>query len=75
VTLSFRPEDIQIGPGPINCLSGAVQQAAYLGSITDYLIRVNEVLLRVQQPGEPSRRVGETVSLVLPTAPAVIRER
>jgi len=74
VTLSFRPEDIRIGPGPVNCLTGAVLQAAYLGSITDYLIRVNEVLLRVQQAGEPSRRVGETVSLVLPTAPAVIRE-
>src|SRR2546427_1337585 len=75
VTLSFRPEDIRIAAGAVNCLSGAVQQAVYLGSITDYLIRVNDVVVRVQQPGEPSRHVGETVSLVLPAAPAVIRER
>jgi ABC-type Fe3+/spermidine/putrescine transport system ATPase subunit len=75
VTLSFRPEDIRVGPGQVNCLSGAVQQAAYLGSITDYVIRVSDVLLRVQEPGEPAHRVGETVSLVLPEGPAVIRER
>jgi iron(III) transport system ATP-binding protein len=74
VTLSFRPEDIRIAPGPVNCLSGAIQQAAYLGSITDYIVRVNDVPVRVQEPGEPTRRVGETVPLVLPTAPAVIRE-
>jgi len=75
VTLSFRPEDIRIAAGAVNCLSGAVQQAVYLGSITDYLIRVDHVVVRVQEPGAPSRRVGETVSLVLPTVPAVIRER
>ena len=75
VTLSFRPEDIRIGAGPVNCLTGAVQQAAYLGSITDYVISVNDVRLRVQQPGEPAHRIGETVTLVLPEAPAVIRER
>jgi iron(III) transport system ATP-binding protein len=74
VTLSFRPEDIRIATGPVNCLSGAVQQVAYLGSITDYIVRVNDVPVRVQEPGEPTRRVGETVPLVLPTAPAVIRE-
>jgi len=75
VTLSFRPEDIRMGSGPVNCLTGAVQQAAYLGSITDYVIRVKDVLLRVQQSGEPAHRVGETVSLVLPEVPAIIRER
>ncbi len=75
VTLSFRPEDIRIGSGPVNCLSGAVQQAAYLGSLTDYVIRVKDVPLRVQQPGAPAHRIGETVSLVLPEAPAIIRER
>jgi len=75
VTLSFRPEDIRIGQGPVNCLSGDVQQAAYLGSITDYIIRVNGVLMRVQEPGEPARHVGETVHLVLPAVPAVIREQ
>jgi ABC-type Fe3+/spermidine/putrescine transport system ATPase subunit len=75
VTLSSRPEDIRIGAGPVNCLTGEVQQAAYLGSITDYVISVNDVRLRVQQPGEPAHRIGETVSLVLPEAPAIIRER
>ncbi|HET7263763.1 MAG TPA: ABC transporter ATP-binding protein [bacterium] len=75
VTLSFRPEDIRIGSGPVNCLTGAVRQAAYLGSVTDYVISVNDVRLRVQQPGEPAHRIGETVRLVLPEAPAVIRER
>jgi ABC-type Fe3+/spermidine/putrescine transport system ATPase subunit len=75
VTLSFRPEDIRIGTGAVNCLTGAVQQAAYLGSITDYVISVKDVRLRVQQPGEPAHRIGETVTLVLPEAPAVIRER
>jgi ABC-type Fe3+/spermidine/putrescine transport system ATPase subunit len=75
ITLSFRPEDIRIGSGPVNCLRGAVQQAAYLGAVTDYVIRVNDVPLRVQQPGEPAHRIGDTVSLVLPEAPAVIRER
>ena len=74
VTLSFRPEDIRMSTGTVNCVAGAVQQAAYLGSITDYVIRVKDVSLRVQQPGEPAHRVGETVSLVLPEAPAVIRE-
>ena len=75
VTLSFRPEDIRIGPGTVNCLIGAVQQAAYLGSITDYVIRVGDVPFRVQEPGAPAHRIGETVNLVLPEAPAVIRER
>jgi ABC-type Fe3+/spermidine/putrescine transport system ATPase subunit len=75
VTLSFRPEDIRIAAGPVNCLSGVIQQAAYLGSITDYLIRANETLLRVQEPGEPAHRVGEAVSLLLPEVAAVIRER
>jgi len=75
VTLSFRPEDIRIGTGGVNCLTGTVQQAAYLGSITDYVISVKDVRLRVQEPGEPAHRIGETVSLVLPEGPAVIREQ
>jgi ABC-type Fe3+/spermidine/putrescine transport system ATPase subunit len=74
ITLSFRPEDIRIAAGPVNCLRGAVLQAAYLGSITDYVVRVQDVPLRVQQAGEPAHRIGDTVSLVLPEAPAVIRE-
>jgi iron(III) transport system ATP-binding protein len=74
VTLSFRPEDIRIGAGSVNCLRGAVQQAAYLGAITDYVVRVDHALLRVQQPGEPAYRIGDMVTLVLPEAPAVIRE-
>lgn len=75
VTLSYRPEDIRIGTGNANCVSGTVQQAAYLGAITDYVVQINGVPLRIQEQGGPVRAAGEAVHVILPASPAIIRER
>jgi ABC-type Fe3+/spermidine/putrescine transport system ATPase subunit len=75
LTVLFRPEDIRIGRSEINCVSGTIQQVAYLGAITDYLLQVNGVMLRIHAQGDTIGHAGATMSVILPLSPAVIRER
>ena len=78
VFVCLRPEDIRLGtvaPGKPNGLAGTVRHAAYLGSITDYIVESNgnDVLLRVHVPGPTAWRIGDTARIELPRFAAVIR--
>ena len=79
VAFCLRPEDIRIGaPGPDGALTfaGRVRHAAYMGSLTDYLVELEPegLLLRVHAPGSGGWPVGSPVSVTLPKAAALIRE-
>jgi putative spermidine/putrescine transport system ATP-binding protein len=79
VAFCLRPEDIRLGdPAPDGELtfSGRIRHAAYMGSLTDYLVELEPqgMLLRVHAPGRGGWAVGHRVSVTLPQAAALIRE-
>jgi ABC-type Fe3+/spermidine/putrescine transport system ATPase subunit len=76
--LCLRPEDIRLSnhvdrPGR---LSGTIRHAAYMGSMTDYLVDLPQsgLTFRVQVPGSSAWNLGDTVSVTLPQTAAVIRQ-
>jgi putative spermidine/putrescine transport system ATP-binding protein len=78
ILICLRPEDIRLGPGEYgkpNGLAGTIRHAAYLGSITDYIVELagSGVSLRVHVPGPTAWQIGETTSVELPRHCAVIR--
>ena len=75
VTLSIRPENIQIGEGDGIVVTGRVTQATYLGPIIDYQVDAVGVALRVHKSGDAvNHPVGAKVTLTLPRDAAIIRE-
>jgi spermidine/putrescine ABC transporter ATP-binding subunit len=74
VTLSFRPEDIQIRSPQATPITGRIVQAAYLGSTVDYVVESQGIMLRVHEAGSSAHDLNEPVSLVLPQVAAIIRE-
>ena len=76
VLVCFRPEDIRLAAFDAGApLAGRIGHAAYLGAMTDYVVEVRDgVSLRVQVPGTPVWSIGDSVSVELPRAAAVIRD-
>jgi ABC-type Fe3+/spermidine/putrescine transport system ATPase subunit len=79
VAFCLRPEDIRISaPGANGALTfaGRIRHAAYMGSLTDYLVELEPdgLLLRVHAPGSSGWPLGSQVSVTLPEAAALIRE-
>jgi putative spermidine/putrescine transport system ATP-binding protein len=78
ILVCLRPEDIRLGAGEHgkpNGLTGTIRHAAYLGSITDYIVELagGDVSLRVHVLGPTAWRIGETASIERPRYGAVIR--
>jgi ABC-type Fe3+/spermidine/putrescine transport system ATPase subunit len=79
VAFCLRPEDIRLdAPGANGTLTfaGRIRHAAYMGSLTDYLVELEPdgMLLRVHTPGSGAWPVDSPVSVTLPRAAALIRE-
>jgi len=76
--LCLRPEDIHLAnhAGHPPRLTGKIRHAAYMGSMTDYVVDLSEAGLsfRVQVPGATAWSVGDIVSVTLPKTAAVIRQ-
>jgi iron(III) transport system ATP-binding protein len=68
VVLAIRPESIRLGAGegPCNRLDGRVVDATFLGSIVDYQIDADGVLLRVQADRHLVQEIGSRVQLAIP---------
>ncbi len=74
VTLSFRPEDIQIGRGAGQTITGRILHASYLGSVIDYVVESAGITLRIHEDGSSSRAAGEEITITLPPVAAIVRE-
>ena len=76
--LCLRPEDIQLTnhAEPADKLTGTIRHAAYMGSMTDYVVDLKKAGLsfRVQVPGITAWCVGDIVSVTLPRTAAIIRQ-
>ena len=76
--LCLRPEDIQLTnhADPVSKLTGTIRHAAYMGSMTDYVVDLRKAGLsfRVQVPGITAWSVGDIVSVTLPRTAAIIRQ-
>jgi ABC-type Fe3+/spermidine/putrescine transport system ATPase subunit len=77
VALCLRPEDVHLTNPDQSTggLTGRIHHAAYMGSMTDYVVDLGEAGLsfRVQVPGVTTWSVGDLVSMTLPGTAAVIR--
>ncbi|HSE75753.1 MAG TPA: ABC transporter ATP-binding protein [Dongiaceae bacterium] len=77
VAVCLRPEDIHLADrdGNSGRLSGTIRHAAYMGSMTDYVVELGATGLsfRVQVPGVTAWSIGNTVSVLLPRTAAIIR--
>ena len=76
--LCLRPEDIRLdshaaGKG---ALAGTIRHAAYMGSMTEYIVDLGEsdLSFRVQVSGDTVWNLGDVVSLTLPDNAAVFRQ-
>ncbi len=74
VTLSFRPEDIHIGRHEGTTITARILHASYLGSVTDYVVESEGILLRIHEAGDSVRAAGDEITLTLPPAAAIVRE-
>ncbi len=74
VTLSFRPEDIRIGRGAGQTITGRILHASYLGSVIDYVVESAGITLRIHEDGSGSRAAGEEITITLPPVAAIVRE-
>jgi len=78
VVLCLRPEEIRVSnrsESPEG-LTGRIRHAAYMGSMTDYVVDLDKAMLsfRIQVPGATAWSVGDVVTMILPGAAAVIRQ-
>jgi ABC-type Fe3+/spermidine/putrescine transport system ATPase subunit len=73
--ICLRPEDIQLEPPSAMAPAAEIGETAYLGSLTEHLVTVgpDRQSLRVHVPGRSRFRAGDSVTLVLPAAPVLIR--
>jgi len=74
VTLSFRPEDIHIGRHEGTTITARILHASYLGSVTDYVVESEGIVLRIHEAGDSARGAGEEITLTLPPVAAIVRE-
>jgi len=66
--LALRPENIQISSkvaSNADSLCGIIERATYLGSITDYLVKVGTHAIRVQMSGFCELQTGDQVQLTI----------
>ncbi len=74
VTLSFRPEDIHIGRHEGTTITARILHASYLGSVTDYVVESEGIMLRIHEAGDSARAAGDEITLTLPPVAAIVRE-
>jgi iron(III) transport system ATP-binding protein len=76
VSFSFRPEDILVGGvGDRNRMRGTVEQAIFMGNLTDLFVEVSGQSLRAQIPKGRTFREGESIDLSVPDEAIRILER
>ncbi len=65
VWLGFRPEALQIGPGPANSFAGTLSHVSYLGETQQYELRLSPTvtLKAVEQNPSEIRRIGAVLTL------------
>jgi len=75
VTLSVRPEDIQLEPHADDG-NAIVEAVTFLGSLVQYQVRVAETQLRIQTAGKGVEilKVNDRVKAVLPETPHILAE-
>lgn len=63
VWLGFRPEAVQIGPGPVNSFSTVIRQVTYLGEIEQYHLEVadGQLIKAFEQNPLEIRQVGRSL--------------
>jgi ABC-type Fe3+/spermidine/putrescine transport system ATPase subunit len=76
VVLCLRPEDVRLTDGAQTPggHAGKIRHAAYMGSMTDYVVDLGPLSFRVQLPGVTTWSIGDVVSVTLPPRAAVIRQ-
>ena len=65
VWLGFRPEAVEIGPGPVNALLTTISQVTYLGEIEQYELRLSSgtMIKAFEQNPLHIRKVGAELSI------------
>lgn len=65
IWLGFRPEAIQLGPGPVNSFAATISQVRYLGDTEQYALRLSPTvtLKAIEQNPLEARHAGTTVTV------------
>ena len=76
VTFSFRPEDVVPYQKPFrNRIQGTIQQAIFMGNLTDLFVEVGQVNIRAQLSKSKTYSEGQTIELSIPEEAFRILER
>jgi ABC-type Fe3+/spermidine/putrescine transport system ATPase subunit len=65
VWMGFRPEAVEIGPGPGNSLATTIGHVSYLGEIEQYELALAQAVAvkAFEQNPQEIRRVGESLTV------------